>query len=424
MKAYTRMLYLIAAILLAAIAVFALLTRSYRSHETDPLLLNDMLQTVKAHWEDMDSLDTGQFAGEMLIFNSEDFIVYSTAQKELTGIGSVQEAIHRGCVCLAVSEDSRFLGTIVIPDPDKTYYVLARRRLLIACGVTALLFLLAGLLYGSYVHRTIIAPFRKMERFAENVAGGNLDEPLMLEQDNLFGAFTVSFDIMREELKASRQRENALKIREKELIASLSHDLKTPLTGIKLLCELLRVKVQDEYVTAKISSIHQKAEQMDVLISDLLASSLEDIGELTVHCQDEPSSILQELLTAHDTQGLITGYSIPECMLSADRQRISQIIGNIISNSYKYAGTEIDVSSRFKDGYLELSIQDHGKGVPEEELELLTNKFYRGKTNSAGKDGSGLGLYIASELMAKMNGELICSSRGDGFRVTLLIPLS
>ena len=120
MKAYTRVLYLVAALLLAAIAVFALLTQSYRSHGTDPLLLNDMLQTVKEHWEDMDSLDTGQFAGEMLIFNSEDFIVYSTAQKELTGIGSVQEAIHRGCLCLAVSEDSRFLGTVVIPDPDKT----------------------------------------------------------------------------------------------------------------------------------------------------------------------------------------------------------------------------------------------------------------------------------------------------------------
>ena len=424
MKGYLRVLFLVAAILLAAVAVFMGMTHSYRSHAADPLLLNDMTQTVKSNWDDLDSFDSGKFAKEMLIFNSEDFIIYSTAQQELAGIGSVQEAMHTGCLCLTVSESTRFLGTVVIPNPDQTYYELVRQRLWIACGVTALLFIFAGLVYGVYVHRTIIRPFRRMEQFAENVADGNLDEPLMLEQNNLFGAFTESFDIMREELKASRQRENDLKIRERELVASLSHDLKTPLTGIKLLCELLHVKVQDDYISAKVNSIHQKAEHMDVLISDLLATALDDIGEMNVECRDEPSSILHELLTAHDTQGLVHESEIPECLLSADRQRLSQVIGNIISNSYKYAGTSIDVGSRIRDDYLELSLQDHGAGVPEEELELLTNKFYRGKTNSAGKDGSGLGLYIASELMAKMHGELICSCRNGGFCVTLLIPLS
>ena len=424
MKGYLRVLFLVAAILLAAVAVFMGMTHSYRSHAADPLLLNDMTQTVKSNWDDLDSFDSGKFAKEMLIFNSEDFIIYSTAQQELAGIGSVQEAMHTGCLCLTVSESTRFLGTVVIPNPDQTYYELVRQRLWIACGVTALLFILAGLVYGVYVHRTIIRPFRRMEQFAENVADGNLDEPLMLEQNNLFGAFTESFDIMREELKASRQRENDLKIRERELVASLSHDLKTPLTGIKLLCELLHVKVQDDYISAKVNSIHQKAEHMDVLISDLLATALDDIGEMNVECRDEPSSILHELLTAHDTQGLVHESEIPECLLSADRQRLSQVIGNIISNSYKYAGTSIDMGSRIRDDYLELSLQDHGAGVPEEELELLTNKFYRGKTNSAGKDGSGLGLYIASELMAKMHGELICSCRNGGFCVTLLIPLS
>ena len=62
-------------------------------------------------------------------------------------------------------------------------------------------------------------------------------------------------------------------------------------------------------------------------------------------------------------------------------------------------------------------------GVPEDEIDLITNKFYRGKTNSAGKDGSGLGLYIARVLMDKMHGELICSNK-NGFSVTLLLPLS
>ena len=70
-----------------------------------------------------------------------------------------------------------------------------------------------------------------------------------------------------------------------------------------------------------------------------------------------------------------------------------------------------------------MTLRDHGPGVPKEELDLLTNKFYRSR-NAEEKEGSGLGLYIASSLMKKMGGELICDSDGSGFIVTLLIPLS
>ena len=424
MKAYSKMLCLLLAVILAGIGVFLYLTSTFRGGETDALLLNDMTQTVREQWEDLDALDGDRFDTEMLIFNSSGFVVYSTAGKELLGISSPEQAVQQGCLCLPVTEGSRFLGIIVLPDPDKTQYELVRQRLWIAAVLLGVFFLLAGGLYGFYVQHTIIRPFRKMEQFAVNVAAGQLDAPLMLEQSNLFGSFTQSFDIMREELKASRQRETALKQREKELVASLSHDLKTPLTGIKLICELLSVKVQDDYTVSKVNSIHQKAEQMDVLVSDLLATALEDLGEMTVCCGDEPSSVLQELLAEHDTQGLVREGEIPECMLLIDRSRLSQIIGNLISNSYKYAGTAIDVRYQIKDGFLEMRLLDHGEGVPEEELALLTNKFYRGKENSSGKDGSGLGLYIARELMEKMNGELLCTSAKPGFCVTLLLPLS
>ena len=71
-----------------------------------------------------------------------------------------------------------------------------------------------------------------------------------------------------------------------------------------------------------------------------------------------------------------------------------------------------------------MKIADHGEGVEEEELALLTNKFFRGTKNTTDKEGSGLGLYISGELMKKMNGQLICSNEEDGFAVTLLIPLA
>lgn len=263
-----------------------------------------------------------------------------------------------------------------------------------------------------------------MKEFAGFVAQGRLDEPLIMDRSNIFGAFTESFDIMREELKAAKQRETELKMKEKELVASLSHDLKTPVTGIKAICGVLAVKVQDEYVKAKVENIEQKTQEISTLLNDLLASALDDLGEMNVSLTEETSDILKVIIDEHDIYGKVSSGDIPNCILKIDRNRMSQVIGNIISNSYKYADTKIDISYDFSGNYLEMIIKDYGEGVAPEEIELLTNKFYRGRKNTAGKDGSGLGLYISSELMKKMQGQLICISDKDGFEVRLMIPLA
>ena len=117
--------------------------------------------------------------------------------------------------------------------------------------------------------------------------------------------------------------------------------------------------------------------------------------------------------------------NVPSVLIHIDVKRLGQVIGNIIANSFKYADTKIDVDYRVIKGYLELQIRDYGPGVPKEELQLITNKFYRGKeVEDTKKEGSGLGLYIAKTLMEKMNGEMICKSEGEVFTVILLIPLS
>ena len=116
---------------------------------------------------------------------------------------------------------------------------------------------------------------------------------------------------------------------------------------------------------------------------------------------------------------------LPSVLLTIDRKRMTQVIGNILSNAYKYANTSINVDFRLSEGFLEMCIQDHGPGVPAEELELITNKFYRGKAwAESSTDGNGLGLYIAKMLMKKMDGDLVAESSGDGLAITLVIPLS
>ncbi len=111
----------------------------------------------------------------------------------------------------------------------------------------------------------------------------------------------------------------------------------------------------------------------------------------------------------------------------SDINRMNQVIGNIITNSYKYADTKIEVDYSVIDDYLEMKIRDFGPGISEEELPAVTNKFYRGKNaEEKQKEGSGLGLYISKSLMEKMDGELICerADESGGFSVKLLIQLS
>ena len=316
------------------------------------------------------------------------------------------------------------MGTVICPNPAEIAISSTMRRLRLATVLIIIVMLISYVVFLYFINRKVVKPFNRMKDFAGLVARGELDEPLLMDRGNIFGAFTESFDIMREELKASRQREIELKLKEKELVASLSHDLKTPVTGIRAICGVLSVKVQDEYVKAKIENIEQKTEEINTLLNDLLSSALDDLGEMNVNLTEETSAVLGKLVEEHDIRSRVNTEEIPECILKIDRNRMSQVIGNIISNSYKYADTAIDISYSFSGTFLEMKIRDHGEGVDPEEISFLTNKFYRGRKNTSGKEGSGLGLYISGELMKKMNGQLICITDPDGFEVMLKIPLA
>ncbi|MCR5529249.1 MAG: HAMP domain-containing histidine kinase [Saccharofermentans sp.] len=411
-------------LLIASIAVIFITAACYKNNRVDALNINDIAQTARQDWGDFGKIEEKFPDTDILILDAYDNRLLVTDDGAFEGINSPLDAIQHDMVSIAVTDGDLFMGTVIIPDPGTIQYNSLMHKLI---AVTGAIVIVMATVYASfiyYVDHNIARPFRRMKEFAAAIAQGNLDEPLKMEKNNMFGIFTESFDMMREELKASKNREIALKMKEKELVASLSHDLKTPVTGIRVICELLEVKVEDEYVKAKISNIEQKTKEIDVLVNDLLSSSLDDLGELNVNPCEHTSDILLRTVEEHDVNRKVTSNEVPDCIIRVDRNRLSQVIGNIISNSYKYADTGIAVSYKFDGKFLRMDIRDFGSGVPEDEIDHLTSKFYRGKSNSKDKDGSGLGLYISNQLMSRMGGSLICSSYKDGFEVTLMIPLA
>ena len=406
------------------------------------LTLNDIVKDVEENMDSLDSLAEKDYGVDYIVLDSVGKELYRTpgADNKLAKITrknerfTIESAGKRRLPYKYVIKDERVVGSVILLDSLEDGYAKIKHRLVVGMTIMALIFIIGAVIYGVYIDRSIIKPFNRMQSFAGKVAEGKLDEPLLMEENNMFGAFTESFDIMREELAESKKREIELQRKEKELIASLSHDLKTPITGIKLTTELLEAKLdrskelelqRDTDVLDKLDNIYKKADQIDSLVNDLFSTTLEDLGEFKVSLQDEESQVLSEIIKKNDSKGLVKESTLPRLIINIDSKRMSQVIGNIISNSYKYAGTKIDVEYGVKEKYLEMSIKDYGSGVSRDELELITNKFYRGKkAESENKEGSGLGLYIAKSLMAKMNGELICDSDENGFTVTLMIPIS
>lgn len=392
----------------------------------DVILLNEIAH--KAASGDVPSDNTAQ-AREYVILDINGNVLFDN-RSDRSEVPTVETAIQRRYPYNYIIKNNQITGSVILTDGEKRFDRLRTTIILIYVGCSLVL-ITAMLAFGAYIRKTVILPFDKMKDFASYVAAGDLEKPLEMDKDNMFGAFSESFDIMREELKASKERELALQKKERELVASLSHDLKTPVTGIKLTSELMAaVFSQNEGqeltvtpdMTVKMNNIYKRAEEINVLVSDLFSSTLEDLGEFKVSCTDENSSVISEIISKYDDRGLVHLKDIPQVIIHIDKIRLSQVIGNIISNSYKYAGTPIDVHSHIEDEFLVVSIADSGQGVPDDEIELITNKFYRGK-NHDDKEGSGLGLYIAKMLMDKMGGELTVTSN-NGLCVRLLIPLS
>lgn len=432
MRSYVKIVILILAVFIVATVLAAVITSGtagdLKVGEEDVLLLNDINKKAQENWGDFDLMSASLPDAEYVILSPENKILYDH-RSDKSGTITVENAIKNRYPYSFVTKDNKVLGLAVLIDNGAAIYDSMRIKLIAGFAIAGLLITGGALFYGIYIHKNIIKPFAEMEEFAGKVAEGKLDEPLAMEKNNMFGDFTESFDIMREELRESKKREIALQKKEREMVASLSHDLKTPVTGIKLTAELLKAKEEmkggDPDVKDKLDNIYKKADQIDLLVTDLFSSTLEDLGEFKVTCTEESASVLADIVSANDDKNLVCAGDIPQVIIRIDKKRMSQVAGNIIYNSYKYANTKIDIDYKLSGDFLEMRIRDHGPGVPADELELITNKFYRGKNSDEQKsEGSGLGLYIARILMEKMEGDLIPSSDGTGLCITLMIPLA
>lgn len=412
-------LFCLIILLTAEIAVLILFIHKNTDNTPDSVMVNEAVQSVKRDWHTIKNhQNTTTLDYTVLNLNGE--VIFQTKKGLSESINAA--VIHRDTI-LDITIDGTTVGKIIIyNDSIQTSHGEKKKTITFLIIAMAVQFA-ACAIYLIYLYCTIIKPFQKLKSFAESVAGGNLDLPLKIDRQNIFGAFTESFDIMRTELKKAKIAEVKANAAKKELVAKLSHDIKTPVASIKATAEVGAAIAQNKKTQQSYNDIIHKADQINTLITNLFSSTLEELTQLYVDPVDIKSSELGELLERADYLHYARIPDLPDCLIFADKLRLQQVFDNIFANSYKYANTKIDITISILNDCLAVKIEDYGGGVSEEELPLLKEKFKRG-ANSQNIEGAGLGLYISDSFMKEMHGELIIQNGQNGLSVTVLIALS
>ncbi len=279
----------------------------------------------------------------------------------------------------------------------------------------------------------ISQPLEILSAGVARIRDGNLDTPIAYAEEDEFKAACDAVDEMAARLKASLEEQQRQQQKKQELIAGMSHDLKSPLTSIRAYTEaLLEGVARDEAAkTRYLQTIHTKETEIEAMVARLFAFAKMDMSEYPVRM--EPLCLLEAMraLTGElcDEKMEIALSIPPDLRVLADRELLIRVALNLIGNSQKYAGKKkvsIKISALVLGPMAQISFADDGQGVLPEQLPKLFDVFYRGDAaRTAPGSGSGLGLAVVKKAVESMGGECLAqSSQSGGLEIVFTLKIA
>lgn len=276
-----------------------------------------------------------------------------------------------------------------------------------------------------WVYRSVISPLGRLKVATKNIRDGNLDFALEIEEDDEIGQLCQDFEEMRMRLKESAEEKVQYDKENKELISNISHDLKTPITAIKGYVEGIMdgVASSPEKLDRYIRTIYNKANDMDKLIDELTFYSKIDTNKIPYtfsklsvsnyfrDCVDEVGLEME----ARNIELGYFNYVDEDVVIIADAEQLRRVINNIISNSVKYMDKKSGIINiRIKDvgDFIQVGIEDNGKGIPAKDLPNIFDRFYRtDSSRNSSQGGSGIGLSIVKKIVEDHGGRIWATSK-------------
>lgn len=284
--------------------------------------------------------------------------------------------------------------------------------------------------------KRIVSPLEILNDGVQQIQLGNLDYRIQYEREDEFSVVCADFNSMAQRLRDSVDRQEKDETNRKELIAGISHDLRTPLTSIKAYVEGLldgiasTPRVQRSYL----ETICAKAEDINKIVDKLFLFSKLDLNEFPFY--PERLNIGNELITfveinaeEYKSKGLLLRLTqnAKDAAIMADPIQLRNVLTNILENSVKYKGKEcgcLEVSCAEEGNSVRVALADDGPGVPEEALGKIFDIFYRNDPSrgNPGK-GSGLGLAISAKIIERSGGQIWAeNASGGGLKIVIVLP--
>ncbi len=276
-----------------------------------------------------------------------------------------------------------------------------------------------------WLHQSMTKPLKKMSRAALNIKAGKYDFELLSDVDDEIGQLYKDFNTMRLQLKESNEEKAAYDDESRELIANITHDLKTPITAIKGYAEGIMDGITDteEKREKYIRTIYNKASELDVLINELTNySSVErnriefDFKVLSItEYFDNWAGNLQLELEASGIEFGYYNYVEAGQFMRVDSEQMSRVLHNIVNNAVKYsdkAKTCINLRIKEVGEYIQVEVEDNGKGIAQDELPYIFDRFYRADASrNTAQGGSGIGLSIVKKILDEHDSKVWVSSK-------------
>jgi signal transduction histidine kinase len=411
----------------------AVFTRLEKTASLEPEKLLDM-----AFLDSLTSELKAKHAG--IIVRRGDHIVYASANVKVAANGKLPAFGHEGYLPMAwfghrpytIQQHDFFFkdgkkGSLFLLGKGGSFPEFARTFFpLIFIGIVLIL-VLTNVLLSYLVSRSILKPVRQLSAAADKISRGDLDFHLASNKKDELGKLVNAFDDMRAKLKESLELREKYEKNRRELVANISHDLKTPITSILGYVEGIKdgVANTEEKLRRYLDTIHAKAQYMDRLIDELFLYSKLDVKSLPFHFENVRLSpfledYLEELRLELADRQVQIDLHVPDAfdaLVLLDRNHIIRAMNNMIYNSVKYTDKEncrIQVSVEEQVDKVKIQICDNGPGVPSEELENIFQRFYRIEpSRNLETGGSGLGLAIAAQIIEAHGGTIWADSRPD-----------
>jgi len=358
-----------------------------------------------------------------------DFALADAVSIGGAGQGEVYDALDRRWLYVAHKLTTGDRLIVAAPRPTLRALLVYGDDLLAPLLQAALVGLAASVLLAWLVSRWVIAPLRRLAAAARSVAAGRYEQNVPLEGPAEVESLAADFNQMVQRVQATQQGQ-------RDFVANVSHELKTPLTSIDGFAQAILDGTAADRDTRMHAArvIHDESNRLARLVDDLLDLARLDAGQMAfareaVDLNALVARVVDRLSLRAQEQGVRLENAVAGLpMIAGDGDRLAQVFTNLIDNGLKHtpAGGRVELRGEAQAAAVLVHVEDGGPGIPAEELSRIFERFYqidRARRGGEGR-GTGLGLAISRQIVHAHSGRLTAlSAPGQGSRFTVQLPL-